>query len=365
MTLPAKPEPKPGILTIAAYVPGKAKAKGIANPIKMSANENPLGCSPAAEQAFAAAAGRLSIYPDGKCTALRTAIAEHYGLEPERLMFGCGSDEVFEDLIQVYVEPGDNVIQGEYGFAAYAIFARAAQAEVRFADMPDLRMVVDNVLALVDERTKIIFLDNPGNPTGTILPLAEVERLHANLPGHVIMVLDGAYAEFVDDPAFSDGLALARNTDNVVVTHTFSKLGLASARVGWGYAPAEIVAATELIRQPFNLTIAGMEAAIAALGDTEFLTRSVELVKRWRPWLAQQLGGLGLEVVPSEANFVLVRFPDRPGKTAADAEAWLAEQGILVRYTGNYGLPDCLRITIGLEAHNRALMDALGRFLSR
>jgi histidinol-phosphate aminotransferase len=359
---PTRPQPKTGILEIAAYTPGKAKAQGVANPIKMSANENPLGCSPLAMAAFAAAAQRLSLYPDGKAMELRAAVAKAYNIEPERLIFGCGSDEVFEDICQAYLEPGDNVIQGEYGFAAYAIFARACQAEVRFADMPDMRLDVDTILSLVDERTKILFIDNPGNPTGTILRADEIARLHANLPGNVILVLDGAYAEFVADPAFNDGIELARFSDNVVVTHTFSKLGLASARVGWGYAPAPMIEAMERIRQPFNLTIAGMEAAVAMLGDVDFIKASVDLVVRWRPWLVQQLGGLGLDVVPSEANFVLVRLAST--RAAAEAEAYLASRGLLVRYTATYGLPDCLRITIGLEEHNRALIEALRDFLA-
>jgi len=359
------PTPKSGILDIAAYVPGKSRAEGVANPVKMSANENPLGCSPKARAAFAAAADRLSLYPDGKAGVLRAAVAAHYGLEPERLIFGCGSDEVFEDLAQAYLEPGDNVIQGQFGFAAYAIFARACQAEVRYAPMPNLRLEVDAILDLVDERTKIVFLDNPGNPTGTFMPKEEVARLHASLPGNVMLVLDGAYGEFADDPAYSDGLDLARGAANIMVTHTFSKLGLASARVGWGYAPAEVIAAMELIRQPFNLTIAGMEAAVAMLEDQAFIQKSVALVAQWRPWLVQQLGGLGLDVAPSQANFVLVRFPQTPGKTAAEADAFLASRGYIVRNAASYGLPDCLRITIGLEEHNRAVVEVLREFMGR
>lgn len=359
------PTPKAGILDIAAYVPGKSKAEGVAHPVKMSANENPLGCSPKARAAFAAAADRLALYPDGKAGVLREAVARAYDLEPERLIFGCGSDEVFEDLCQAYLEPGDNIIQGEFGFAAYAIFAKACQAQVRYTPMPDLRLEVDAILALVDERTKIVFLDNPCNPTGAFVGKDDVARLHAELPGHVILVLDGAYGEFADEPSYSDGIELARGAANVMVTHTFSKLGLASARVGWGYAPADIIAAMELIRQPFNLTIAGMEAAVAMLDDQAFIDASVALVKEWRPWLAQQLGGLGLEVVPSQANFILVRFPRTPGRTAQEADNFLASRGYIVRNTTGYGLPDCLRITIGLEEHNRAVVERLREFMGR
>jgi histidinol-phosphate aminotransferase len=360
-----RPVPKPGILDIAHYVPGKSKAEGIAKPVKMSANENPLGASPRAVEAFAAAATRLADYPDGSAANLRAAIAKHYGLEPERLTFGCGSDEVFEDLCQIFLEAGDNVVQGQYGFAAYAIFARSCQAEVRFAPMPNLRLTVEAVLGQIDERTKIVFLDNPCNPTGAILPFDQVRALHAALPPSVVLVLDGAYSEFADSPDYDEGFELARGASNIVVTKTFSKLGLASARVGWGYAPAEMIGALERIRQPFNLTIAGMEAAIAQLADRDFIDLSVALVTQWRPWLAQQLGGLGLEVLPSQANFVLARLKDVPGKTAKDAEAYLASKGYLVRYVANYGLPDALRITIGLEEHNRAVVELLRDFLDR
>jgi histidinol-phosphate aminotransferase len=359
-----RPRPKRGILDITAYVPGKSKAEGVANPLKLSANENVLGSSSAAKAAYAEAIERLNLYPDGRASILRDAVAAKYDLEPGRLVFGCGSDEIFALLNQTYLEPGDNIVQGQYGFGAYAISARACQGEVRFAPEPDYRIDVDEVLAQVDERTRLVFIANPGNPTGTYISGAEVRRLHAGLPADVILVLDGAYAEFVTDPAYEDGIALARREENVVVTRTFSKLhGLAALRVGWAYAPAEISQALDRIRLPFNTSIPGQLAAVAALGDEAFQRRSVELVERWRPWLTQQLGGLGLAVVtPSAANFVLAGF-HTPGKTAAAAEAFLAQRGLLVRGVGGYGLPDHLRFTIGLEAHNRAVVEALADFM--
>lgn len=359
-----RPRPKPGILAISPYVPGKAKAEGVAHPVKLSSNENILGCSPAARAAFEAASGRTELYPDGKAGGLRAAIGERYGLEPERLMFGCGTDELFALLNQVYLEPGDNIVQGQYGFGAYAIGARANMGEVRYAAEPNLRIDVDEVLKCVDGRTKLVFIANPANPTGTWVPADEIRRLHAGLPPHVLLVLDGAYAEFNRDPAFSDGLDLAREALNVVVTHTFSKLhGLAALRVGWAYATAEVVDAVDRIRLPFNTSIAGQEAAVAALADIDFQERSLALVDQWRPFLTQQLGGLGLEVTPSAANFVLARFPTTPGKTAAEAEAFLAARGYLTRGVSSYGLPEHLRITIGLEAHNRAVVEALAEFM--
>jgi histidinol-phosphate aminotransferase len=360
-----RPIPKPGILDIHAYVPGKAKAEGIAEPIKLSANENPLGSSPKAQAAYAAAAARLNVYPDPSAGIVRAAIAERFKLEPERLIFGCGSDEVFQLLNQVFLEPGDNMVQGEFGFAAFAIGARAAGGEVRLAKEPGYRIDVDEMLACVDARTRLVFLANPGNPTGTWIPFSEVRRLHEALPPSVVLVLDGAYGEFALDAQFNDGVELARRSSNVVVTHTFSKLhGLAGLRVGWGYAPAAIAEAVERIRLPFNTSVPAQVAAVAALGDEDFQRASIELVERWRPFLTQQLGGIGLDVVgPSATNFLLVGFPTTPGKTAAEAEAFLAARGLLVRGVNLYGLPNHLRVTIGLEAHNRTLVDALTDFM--
>ena len=360
-----RPIPKPGILEIHAYVPGKAKAPGIDRPVKLSANENALGASPKAQAAYAEAIDSLHLYPDPRTSIVRAAIAERYRLEPERLIFGCGSDEVFALLNQTFLEPGDNMVQGEYAFAAFAIGARACQAEVRSAPEPGYRIDVDELLKCVDERTRLVFLANPGNPTGTWIPFTEVRRLHEALPPSVVLVLDGAYGEFCLDPTFDDGLEYARTQPNVVVTHTFSKLyGLAGLRIGWGYAPLAITEAVDRIRLPFNTTVPAQLAAVAALDDDEFREASIELVERWRPWLTQQLGGMGLDVVgPSAANFLLIGFPDRPGKTATDAEAFLSARGLLLRTLYNYGLPNHLRLTVGLEAQNRAVADALAEFM--
>jgi len=362
---PSKPTPKAGILDISPYVGGKAKAEGFAHPIKLSSNENVLGCSPKASAAYAAAAEQLHIYPDGRADALRAAVAAKYGLEPERLLFGCGSDELFSLVCQTFCEPGDNVVQGQYGFLAYRIAGRAAQAEVRFAPEPELKLDVDQVLAQVDARTKVVFVANPSNPTGTWNTREEIDRLHAGLPAHTILVLDGAYAEFVSSPDYTDGLDLARGADNILVTRTFSKaFGLAALRVGWGYAPEAIADAIDRIRPPFNVNIPAQAAAIAALQDDDFIARSKALVETWRPWLAQQLGGLGLETIPSEGNFLLTLFPQTPGRTAAEAEAFLASRGVLVRAVAGYGLPDGLRITVGREPDNRALISGLEAFLA-
>ena len=360
------PQPKPGILDIVAYKPGKASAEGVADPVKLSANENILGCSEKARAAFGEAAFQLNLYPDGRANALRAAIADRYRIEPERIVMGTGTDEIFQIVNQTFLENGDNIVQGEYGFGAYAIGARACGGEVRYAPEPGYRIDVGELMAQVDERTRVVFIANPANPTGTFITEGEVRRLAAELPPSVVLVLDGTYAEFCTDPRYTDGLDLARDAGNVIVTHTFSKLhGLAALRVGWAYCPAPIAAAMDRIRLPFNVSIPAQHAAIAALADEDFQRRSIAHVERWRPWLTQQLGGLGLEVVPSGANFVLVKLPTAPGKTAPEAEAFLASRGLLVRGVGNYGLPDHVRLTIGLEEHNRAMIEALGEFLGR
>ena len=362
--LRAKPEAKPGILEITPYKPGKSVVEGVEHPVKLSGNENILGCSAAAREAYVAAAGQLNLYPDGRGTVLRSAIAERWRVEPERIVLGCGTDEILHLINQVFLEPGDNIVQGQYAFGAYGIGARACQAEVKSAAEPNFRIDVELMLGELDARTRLVFVTQPANPTGTFCTRGELARLHAGLPTDVVLVIDAAYAEFCTDPTFTDGLELARGADNIIVTHTFSKIhGLAALRVGWGYAPAPIADAIDRIRPPFNVSNPALGAAVAALSDTEFQARSLAHVEQWRPWLTQQLGGLGLEVVPSGANFVLVAFPATPGKTAADAETFLAHRGLIVRGVANYGLPNALRITIGLEEHNRALVDHLAAFL--
>ena len=358
------PRPKAGLLDIAAYVGGKSTVEGVAEPIKLSSNENALGCSPLARTAYLAAADQLHLYPDGHCTVLRQAVSDRFKLEQDRLIFTAGSDEVFDLLCQAYLEPGDNAVQGEYGFLAYRIAIRAAQGIVRFAPEPNRRIDVDLLLAEVDERTRIVFLANPANPTGTWINRDDVRRLHAALPGDVILVLDGAYAEFCDDPDYEDGLELARSAGNIVVTRTFSKLhGLAALRVGWAYAPTASIDALDRIRSPFNVNAPAQAAALAALDDEAFIADSLAHVATWRRWMAQQLGGLGLETWPSAANFVLARFPAESHRSAKAAEAFLAARGILVRGVAGYGLPDSLRISIGLEDQNRAVIAALAEFL--
>lgn len=355
-----RPTPKPSVQAIAPYVPGKAKAEGFAQPLKLSANENPFGCSAAARAAYEAQASALHLYPDARTSALRAAIAAHYDLEPERLVFGAGSDELFAMATQAYLSDGDTMVQPQFGFAAWAIAARAAGGEVISAPEPDFVVDVDAMLAAVDARTRVMFLANPANPTGTWLPFREIERLHAGLPSNVLLVLDGAYAECaLGLDGFADGLAWARDKENVLVTRTFSKMyGLASLRIGWGYAPLHVTDALNRVRLPFSVPRAGEAAAVAALADQDFVTRSVARVAEGRAQLTHDLQALGLTTLPSATNFVTVRAPD-----AAALERALAARGILVRGLSPYGMPDWLRISIGAAPDMARLMAELREIL--
>ncbi|CAN5302766.1 histidinol-phosphate transaminase [soil metagenome] len=362
MTDTLAPAPKPGILDIAPYVGGKSSIPGVAEPMKLSSNENALGAGEKAREAYVAALKNIHIYPDGRATKLRNAVADHHGLEPERLIFGNGSDEVFALLNQTYLTAGDNIVCGQYGFLAYQISALACEATVKQAPEPDYKCEVDALLAQVDERTKIVYVSSPSNPTGSYNTAEEIRRLHAGLAPHILLVVDEAYAEFVSEPDWETAFPLARDASNIIVTRTFSKIhGLGGLRIGFGYAPLAVAEAIDRIRLPFNVSVPGLEAATAALSDEAHQKASRELVLHWRPRLTQAIKGFGFDVLPSVGNFVLVMFPSE-GRTAAAANDYLLSKGIIVRGVGGYGLPDALRITIGTEDQNRAVMDALSEF---
>lgn len=359
-----KPQARASIGGLAPYVPGKAKAAGFEHPLKLSANENPLGCSPAARAAYLAAAEEVHLYPDAQTSRLRAAVAETFGLEPQRLVFGAGSDEIFAMAAQAYLADGCNIVQPQYAFAAWAIAARAAGGDVKSARERAFTVDVDAMLAAVDERTRMVFVANPANPTGTWIPFSEIERLHAGLPGNVLLVLDGAYAECAAGiDGFSDGLAWARDKENVLVTRTFSKVyGLASLRIGWGYAPPEIAEVLNRIRLPFSVPRAGEAAAVAALADDGFTRRSVQRVEEGRAQLAEALQGFGLRTLPTATNFVTVEFAGARVSAAA-MEAALAKRGILVRGLGGYGMADWLRISVGDDEGQARVIAAIGAIL--
>ncbi len=358
-------EPRPGILDIRPYKPGAAEAPGIADPIKLSSNENALGCSDKAAAAFRQAASRLHLYPDGGATALREAIAREEGLEAQNIVCGCGSDEILQLLGRAYLAPGDKVVQSQYGFLVYRLVAMQSGAELVSAPETGYRTDVDALIETAGDDARIVFLANPNNPTGTYIPDSEVRRLREALPASTLLVLDSAYAEFVRDPAYSPGIELAREYDNVVVTRTFSKIhGLAAMRLGWAYAQSSIIDVLHRVRGPFNVNLPAIEAGIAAIQDRDFIEASIAHNDEWVDWLRQQIGGLGLEVTPSVCNFVLIHFPETPGRTAAEADAYLTGKGLIARGVQPYGLPNCLRVTVGKAEENRAFVAALSDFMA-
>ena len=358
--------PLPGILDIIPYKGGEATVKGFDKPWKLSSNENPMGCSPAALHAYTAAAQDLAAYPDGAHENLRNALASRYGLDAKRIMCGNGSDEIFQLLGRAFLDQGDEIVQSAHGFLVYRLTAQQAGAICISAPETDLTADVDALLACVTPKTKIVFLANPNNPTGTYLPFETIKRLHAGLPSHVLLVLDGAYAEYVRTNDYSSGLELASEADNVLMTRTFSKIhGLASARVGWCYGPQVVIDALNRVRGPFNIGGPPLAAATAAVLDQKFADKSATFNAHWLKWLSHEITVLGLEVTPSVGNFLLVRFPETAGKTAADADAHLRAHGLIVRGVGAYGLSAYLRISVGLEEPNRLVVKALQAFMAQ
>ncbi len=359
-----RPIPRASVLAIEAYVPGKSAAPGVAKIYKLSSNESPLGASPAAIEAFRALAQKLELYPDGSATRLREAIAARYGLDASRIVCGNGSDDLLHLLTSAYVGPGDEGIFTAHGFLVYRIAILAAGGVPVVADETNLTADVDAILARVTPRTKIVFLANPNNPTGTYIPYEEVKRLHAALPKNVLLVLDAAYAEYVRRNDYSAGIELVSESENVVMTRTFSKIyGLANLRIGWCYAPAHVCDAINRIRGPFNLNGAAIEAGIAAMQDSAHIEKSIAHNEQWLAWLTAEIVGLGLEVTPSVGNFLLVHIPLRNGKNAKDADAFLASRGLILRNVASYGLPDYLRLTVGTEEANRLVVAALRDFV--
>jgi len=357
---PTRPVPQPGILKIAPYVPGRSDAPEGVKLVKLSANESPLGASPRAVEAMVTQAGRMHIYPEGSSRELRMALGEVHGISPDRIVCGFGSDDILHLLAQVYLGEGDEALMSQYGFNVYPIITRGASAEIIMVPETDYRADVDRMLATVTERTKVVFLANPNNPTGTYLPVAEVERLHAGLRPDILFVLDSAYAEYVTASDYSVGIDLVDKSENVVMVRTFSKMGIAGERVGWMYGPPHIVDAVNRIRGPFNVSLSGQAAAAAAARDVEFTARLRDHNARWREWLTFALSGNAIRVPPSQGNFVLALFENI--ETSKAAFAALRDKGLMVREMHGYGIPEGLRISIGLEEHMRAVVEVLKAF---
>jgi histidinol-phosphate aminotransferase len=360
------PRPQKGILDIQAYVGGRAQAHGAARVFKLSANETPLGPSERAKEAFRESADQLEFYPEGSSVELREAIAQRYGLKADRIVCGAGSDELLHLLAQAYLGEGDEAIATEHGFLVYPIVTRAAGATIVQVKEKGLRTDVDAILAAVTPRTKIVFLANPNNPTGSYIPMDEVKRLHAGLRPDILFVLDAAYAEYVRKNDYEAGIELVATSENVVMTRTFSKIyGLAALRLGWMYAPAHVVDVIDRIRGPFNVSVPALRAGIASILDLDHYEKARAHNGEWLDWLTREIGKLGLEVAPSVANFLLIRFPTEPGRTAKDADEFLMKRGLILRQVASYGLPNHLRLSVGIEEANRAVVAALAEFLGR
>jgi histidinol-phosphate aminotransferase len=362
----ARPAPRPGILDISAYVPGKSEAPGVARVFKLSSNETPLGASAKAVAAYRAVSEHLQDYPDGAATALRAAIGRAFGLDPDRIVCGAGSDDLLNLLADAYLADGDEAIHTTHGFLVYPIATLGSGAKPVVAPEKNYTADVDAVLAKVSARTRIVFLANPNNPTGTYIPFDEIKRLHKGLPPQVLLVLDAAYAEYVRGNDYEAGIELVATSENVVMCRTFSKIyGLAGLRLGWMYGPAHVVDAINRIRGPFNVNAAAIAAGVAAIEDTAHVERARAHNDRWLPWLTAEIGKLGLMATPSVANFVLIHFPTTPGRTAEAADAFLTKRGLILRRVTAYHLPNALRMTVGSEEANRLVVAALAEFMGK
>jgi len=360
------PQPRAGVLDIEPYVPGKSSAPGVAKVFKLSSNETPLGPSPHAIEAYKKFAMHLEDYPDGAASALREAIGRAFGLDPARIVCGAGSDDLLNLLARAYLADGDEAIHTTHGFLVYPIATLGTGAKPVIAPETNYTASVDAILAAVTKKTKVIFLANPNNPTGTYVSFDEVKRLHRGLPPQVLLVLDAAYAEYVRRNDYASGIELVATSDNVVMTRTFSKIhGLAALRLGWMFGPSHVVAAINRIRGPFNVNGPAIAAGIAAIEDHAHQERAREHNDRWLAWLAQEFEKLGLTATPSVANFLLIHFPETKGRTAKDADAFLTARGLILRQVGAYKLPNALRMSVGIEEANRLVVAALKEFLSK
>jgi histidinol-phosphate aminotransferase len=357
------PTPKPGILDITPYVGGRHQVHGVEEPVKLSSNESALGASPKAIEAFREASTGLYVYPEGSARILREAIAQVFGLDAERIVCGNGSDELLTMLANAYLRPGDEVMFSEHGFLVYKIAALANSATPVVVPEKNRCADVDAMLARVTPKTRLVYLANPNNPTGTYLPHDEVRRLHAGLPSHTLLVIDAAYAEYVRRNDYETGIEMVSTFQNVVMTRTFSKIyGLAGLRVGWAYCPAAVADVLNRVRGPFNVSVPAQRAAAAALLDRAHLDANFAHNEKWRDWLTTEIRRLGFDVDDSVGNFILIHFGKKKGKTVHDADRFLSARGLILRGVAAYGLPDSLRMTIGPESANRAVVAALADF---
>ncbi len=357
---------QPTILQINPYVGGEAEILGAKKIIKLSSNEGALGASPNAVKAFKKASSSLHRYPDGNARLLREAIAETHNLDANKIVCGSGSDELISLLCKGFCGPGDEVLHSQYGFLMYPISAMAAGATPKFAEEKNLTADVNSLLSTLTKNTKIIFLANPNNPTGTYLAKDDLLRLYNGIPKHIILVIDAAYAEYVNKKNYTEGNELVEHNNNVIVTRTFSKShGLGGLRLGWAYGSQYIVDVLNRIRGPFNISSPAQAAGVASILDTTFAKCVHEHNLKWREWTKNELAKIGLKTPESAGNFLLISFDKFPLSNAKEAENFLKTDGILVRAMGSYKLPNCLRVSIGLQEEMHAFIESLSRFLKK
>ncbi len=357
----AGPVARPGILDIDPYVPGKSKATYTGKIYKLSSNETPLGASPKAIAAYREVAGQLELYPDGSSAALREAIGARYGLNADHIVCGSGSDEILQFIASAYLGPGDEAIYTQHGFLVYPIAIMANGATPVVADEVNFTANVDQIIAKLTEKTRVVFLANPNNPTGTYLPFDEIKRLHAALPSNCLLVLDAAYAEYVKSNDYEAGIELVGASNNVVMTRTFSKIfGLAGLRLGWAFCSPDIADVLNRIRGPFNVNAAAIAAGVEAINDSEHVEKAIAHNEKWLAWLSEKITGLGIEVTPSVGNFLLLHFA---AGSAHAADDFLSDNGVILRRMDAYGLPDALRLTVGSQEANHRVVEVLTEFL--
>lgn len=358
------PTPRPEIMAIAPYVGGESTIPGVSRIIKLSSNEGAFGAPPAARDAITEGAAKMARYPDGSVRGLREAIGAHFGLDPARIVCGNGSDEILSMLVQAYGGPGTDILMSQYGFSIYEIFGTLAGSTVIKAPETDMVADIDALLGAVTDKTTLVFLANPNNPTGSLVPAAELRRLRDGLPPHVLLVIDAAYAEYVDRPDYDAGLSLVDAGENTIMTRTFSKIwGLGGARLGWCYGPAPIIDVLNRLRPPFNINATAAAAGIAALSEPGWAAMSRDHNTAARARVTAALTQAGIRVWPSEGNFVLADFGSADQARAADAA--LKAEGIIARALVSYGLAQCLRITIGTDEECQLVTDCLTTFMAR